>query len=418
MDGSRLRRTGIAPRSAIHRGRSTKRHKQTGCCMTVPVDASRPANRSRVTIDAAALSDGSAIRGIGTYLRSILGALATSRELTLTGLVKPGAALPAGVHPQIVRRWAPSRWAELEADARLPRDIRNSRPDVAWSPAQSPPRHCSVPWVQTLHDLTPLVFDSPEFDRERRHWRLRGRRLRKAAAVICPSHASARQGVQLLGLPPSRVHVVPHGVDARFHPEPGSRPAPDAPYLLVVSAWGPQKGFTEAFDVAATLANRGLEHRLVVAGQADDWSRGRVEMLRARSRRPDRIDIVGWVEDLPQLYRQADCLIVSSRGEGFGLPILEAMACGTPVVSFDNSSLPEVVGDAGVLVQDGNVAELVNAAEHVLTRPALQRQLAASGIRRSASFTWARAAEATARILTSAATSAAPPLVRGEAETP
>src|SRR5947209_14635956 len=90
-----------------------------------------------------------------------------------------------------------------------------------------------------------------------------------------------------------------------------------------------------------------------MTGPNDEWMRGRVDEVLARATRPDRVEVLGFVDDLVDLYRGASALVFTSRAEGFGLPIVEAMACGTPVVAFDNTSIPEVAGDAGVLVPDG-----------------------------------------------------------------
>jgi glycosyltransferase involved in cell wall biosynthesis len=131
----------------------------------------------------------------------------------------------------------------------------------------------------------------------------------------------------------------------------------------------------------------------VRAGGQDPWMARQGVAAVAASPRPDLVDDIGYVEDMATLYRGADAVIVSSRAEGFGLPALEAMACGTPVVAFANTSLPEVLGDAGVLAPDGDVGALVAAARNVLVDRGLHDDLGHRGVERARLFTWQRTVE-------------------------
>jgi glycosyltransferase involved in cell wall biosynthesis len=214
-----------------------------------------------------------------------------------------------------------------------------------------------------------------------------------AAAVICVSESAADQAVRYLDLPADRLHVVPHGVDPIFTPT-GARQVEADPYLLWVSAWGPHKGLDDALAVVAQLAAAGQPHRLVIVGPSDEWMRRQVDLAIVRSPRPDLARVAGYVEDLPAFYRGAAALMVTSRAEGFGLPALEAMACGTPVVAYANTSLPELVGDAGVLVDDGDLAGFAAAVADLLTDDAAQADLRAAGPHRAAAYTWARSVAA------------------------
>jgi glycosyltransferase involved in cell wall biosynthesis len=288
------------------------------------------------------------------------------------------------------------RWRRQAAADVVPRAALELHPDVFWSPAQSPPRNYRGVRVQTLLDLTPLVFDAPELRRDAKRWLSHRESMRAADAVLCPSQSSADQGLRFFDLDPARVHVVTIGIDPIFRPGPPTKV--DEPYVLFVSSWGPHKGFAEAMEVAAALADAGYPHRLVMAGRNDEWMLQQVEKVRGASRRPDRVDVRGYVEDLPGLYRGASALICTSRAEGFGLPAAEAMACGAPTISFDNTSLPEVVGDGGLLVADGDVAALVTALRSVIDDPAVAGQLAAAGPRRATAFSWTAAGEQMERI--------------------
>jgi glycosyltransferase involved in cell wall biosynthesis len=354
-----------------------------------------------VLVDGYALSDGSGSRGIGTYLRRILTGLASRPGFDVQVLADPHTRLPPGNKRVDLRRRAPARFRYLEHDLLLPRAIDARDGDVFHSPAQNPPRRSAMPWVQTLHDLIPLTRPDPLLVRDRRRWERIGPRLRRAAAVVAVSQFSADEGMRHFDLDARRLHVIPHGVDHEvFRPGPSARDD-DAPYLVHVAAWGPHKGFDEALLVTERLAKEGFPHRLVFAGPQDSWM---LEQIRARvdaSGCADRVDVAGYVPDLPSLYRGAAALLMTSRCEGFGLPALEAMACGTPVVAFDNSSLPEVVGDGGVMVPDGNVDAMAAALRPVLEDPDAGRDLSQRGIARAARFRWEDAVEAHAEIFRS-----------------
>ncbi|HZQ87778.1 MAG TPA: glycosyltransferase family 1 protein [Acidimicrobiales bacterium] len=351
----------------------------------------------RVALDTRSLVDGSQHRGIGTYVAAIAAGLEAREDVDL---VRVGGApeLRAG------------RWGEAlgwwRHELRLPGAIATARPDVFHGAGQHPPRRVAVPWVQTLFDVIPLVRDDPAMRPYRARWRRLAPRYRRASAVIAISRAAAADGIARLGLEPSRVHVVPCGVAPSFRP-PMVRPTCDVPYLLCVGAWGPHKGFAEAAAVAAALADAGYPHRLVIAGAADPWSVAQVQAVVAGAARPDRVDVVGFVDDIVPLYQGASALISTSRAEGFGLPAVEAMACATPVVAFDNTAQPEVVGDGGILVPDGDVAAMVTALRPLLDDERVWAEQSERALARAAAFDWGRAVDAHAeiyrRVLASAA---------------
>jgi alpha-1,3-rhamnosyl/mannosyltransferase len=298
--------------------------------------------------------------------------------------------LPEGVRSIPIRRRFSNRLNYYEQSIVLPFDIRRAAPDVFHSPGTDPPRWCGVPWVQTLLDVTPIAFRHPKFRGERRRWRGRAKRMLRASAVIAISRHSADDGIRHLGLEPERVHVVPLGVDPSFFASDMPRIEPDPPYLLYVSEYGPHTGFREAFELIARLHDAGFPHRLKMVGKMGPRAEMLVQALVQQSGRPDRVDLLNWVSaaELRRLYRGASMLVMTSRYEGFGLPVLEAMASGTPVVSFDNSSLPEVVGDAGVLVPDGDVGAMAAAAVDVLGNTAHWAEMSEAGVAHARRFTW------------------------------
>lgn len=339
-----------------------------------------PVTPVRVALDARALTDASAYRGIGTYVRNLLAALADRPDISVTPVV-----------PR--RRVAPPRWATLEHHLRVPRELARVPADVNHSPALDPPRRSRRPWVQTIPDLLPLVSDDPALSVERRRWRRWAPRVRAAAAVVTFSRHSADQVVDRLGVDAARVHVIPLAAGPEFHP---GGPAPSAPYVLCVGEYGPHKGFGHAAALAAALASAPLPHELWVAGRVVDDNRAAVEAAlgAAGPEARARIRVLGWVPELAPLYQGAAALIVTSRHEGFGLPALEAMACGTPVVAFANSATIEVVGTAGALAPDGDVAALAAELFRVLRSESRRADLVDAGLARSAEFSWHRTADA------------------------
>lgn len=355
-----------------------------------------------VLLDGFVLADSSQLRGIGTHLKRILSGLAARPELSIKVLADPTVALPEGVEPIPFHQHVPLRLRDLEHELRLPFEIKRHDCDVFHSPAQHPPRRSSVPWLQTLHDLIPLTRPHPLLARDRRRWIRLAPRLRQAAAIVAVSRFSADEGIRHLGLDSRRVHVIPNGVDtAVFHP--GEANTGDPSYLLHVAAWGPHKGFTEALAVMARLAARGLPHRLVMAGPQDDWMLAQIRRAVASSPCPQRVSIAGYVDDLPSLYRGAAALLMTSRCEGFGLPALEAMACATPVVAFANSSLPEIIGDGGLLVPDGDIDAMATAVQQLVSDERARTELAARSVARAARFRWEDSVDAYADLLRSVA---------------
>jgi glycosyltransferase involved in cell wall biosynthesis len=219
---------------------------------------------------------------------------------------------------------------------------------------------------------------------------------RRARAVVTVSEFSRRELLELGGLRPDRLTVVGGGVDERFAPgdgaeDPQARRAAArlnlrAPYVLTVATDDPRKNLDALVPCAAALARNGLE--LVWAGDSRPQF--------ARTRPLTGLRALGYVDDelLPGLYRGARAFVLPSRYEGFGLTCLEAMACGTPVIAADRAALPEVCGDAGLLVDPDDRAAITEAVLSVCGDPSLARRLSTAGERRVRSFSWERVASA------------------------
>jgi glycosyltransferase involved in cell wall biosynthesis len=211
---------------------------------------------------------------------------------------------------------------------------------------------------------------------------------RRAARVLVGSEFTRRDVVEKYRIPQERIVVTPYGVDPFFGPEGAS--AAGSPYVLFVGALEARK---DPLTAVAALAQLDQELRLVFVGP----DRGQEEDVRKAVGRlglASRVELRGHVpkEELATLYRGAACLVFPSRFEGFGLPALEAMASGTPVVASTAGSLPEVVGDAGVLVEPGEPEALAAGVERALAE---RETLVAAGLARAGLFTWAETARRT-----------------------
>jgi len=300
-----------------------------------------------------------------------------------------GLELPAGVGRQRVRRMHTRPRIDVMQQAALTPLDRMRASTRGWvfhnTDFHAPPL-MRAPWVQTLFDVTPLLLDDPDQAVLRARWKRFGPRYRQASAVVAISRHAAREGTEVLGLDPARVHVAHLGVEPTFVPADRDENGP--PYLLIVSEFTENKGFKEAFAVLDELVEAGFPHRLVVAGPLRDWSRDRLFALRDEARHPDRIDIRGFVPDLVALYQQAAAYLMASRSEGFGLTALEAMACGVPVVAFSNSAVTEVVDGGGQLVADGDVVAMTAAVRGLLEDAGRWAEWRERGMNHATSFTW------------------------------
>ncbi len=235
-----------------------------------------------------------------------------------------------------------------------------------------------LPTAVTVHDLQHL--DHPElFSRAERLFRRRTheRSARNADAVIVPSQFVRRRAIELLGLPPERVHAIPWGVDhARFHP--GDEPR--EPFLLYPARPWPHKNHARLFKAFALLRRERPELRLVLTGGGHE---GRPA--------PAGVDVRGLVpgEELASLYRRTACLVFPSLYEGFGQPPLEAMASGAPVAASNIPAIAETAGDAAALFEPTEPEDIAAIVAGVLDAPA---RFTAAGLERAAAFTWAKTA--------------------------
>lgn len=261
----------------------------------------------------------------------------------------------------------------------------------------------SVPQVTVVHDLLPLRFP-PEYPRQQYYFRfLVPRILGGSRLVIADSEHTRSDILEHYDVPAGKVKVIYPGYDsgAFFCGQPDSSPRTrQDPYVLYVGNLLPHKNLPRLLDAFALLRRR-QECRLIIRGEGRPayarLLRERIESLGLR----DAIAFAGYTgeDGLRQLYADAACLVLPSLGEGFGLPVLEAMACGTPVITASASSLPEVAGDAALMVDPYDCLDLADAMYRTLTDNGLREDLRQRGLRRVAAFTWKRTALEVSRVL-------------------
>jgi alpha-1,3-rhamnosyl/mannosyltransferase len=366
-------------------------------------------------LDGRALQDRSSTRGIGTYLRGLLDGLhQLGADDRVALMLRSGAPLPgdlprwravAGPRVPVLKR----RLQPVADPFLVSRVVRQYRPALYHAVEYAQPiAPAGVPVVVTVHDLIPFLYprDYPWMRRERL---LALRLLRRADALITPSAATARDCERLAGVAAERITVVHHGVDPAYVPaEPHEVAAvrhnlglrDGEPYLLSVGVFDPRKRLGLLLDAAARLCAQHPTLRLVLAGDQGDYTEP-VRAAVAAAGLAGRTVHAGYVpaESMHALYSGAACLVFTSGYEGFGLPVLEAMACACPVAACANSAIPEVAGDAVLLVPEGAEPQMAAAMAHavapLLDDPVERARRGELGRLHAAGFTWERAARAT-----------------------
>jgi len=366
-------------------------------------------------------------RGAGRYTLELARALSRRDDIALTLLARsadatrwsslaPAASVLAAAPGPRPLRLAWEQWA-------MPAVLRRQPLDVHHGPHYTMPERARLPMVVTVHDLT--FFDHPDWH-ERSKVAFFRRAIRKAAAradvLVCVSHATARRLEDLLQ-PRARVVVAPHGIDhAQFHPgllggdaggagEAGhaARPggAGDAellagvgirpPYVAFLGTVEPRKGLDLLVAAFDRVAEAHPEHRLVVAG-GQGWGAGPVESAISAMAHPSRLVRTGYLADpvVPALLRQASVVVYPARAEGFGLPVVEAMACGTPVITTAGSVMDELADGAATTFPAEDVTALAGLIDAALSGSAggTRGESVRKGIEVASRYTWAASAEA------------------------
>ncbi|MEO5923053.1 MAG: glycosyltransferase family 1 protein [Bryobacteraceae bacterium] len=357
----------------------------------------------RFSVDAHAI--GCHLTGNEVYIRNLLKEFARlDQDSEIVAYIsKPRA--PEYIPERFETRWVSENpYKRLAWD--LPKHLNQDRPDLLHVQYTGPLR-TSVPLVVTIHDVSYLEL--PEYFTKFRAVQLRltvKRTVERAAKILTPSEFSKSAIVRHYGIDDDRVVVVPNAVSGRFRPVDRSvarkaveeRLGVKGPFVLTIGDLQPRKnhlGLLKAFE-DVMRANPKLKHQLVFVGK-ETWYSAKLHQAVAASKVADRVHFAGFVDDadLVNFYGACELFVYPSFYEGFGLPILEAMACGRAVACSNSTAMPEVADSAGLLFDPNNTGEIARAMGDILLDPELRARLERLGQQHAASFSWQKSAAKT-----------------------
>jgi alpha-1,3-rhamnosyl/mannosyltransferase len=366
-----------------------------------------------IVIDARAAGDH--FPGIGRYIFSLVAALAARNSgHRLTLLVAGGHAAQRFDLASLARQHQLATVAvgaapfSLAEHVLVPRALRALRADLYHAPFYARPVvGLPCPAVTTLYDAIPLHFPALVSGRARAFYGLMQRlAIRASRCVIAISHSARADLIAAYGAAPERTFVTPLAADRRYGPQPPvvvdavrSRMQIAGRYVLSLSSDKPHKnieGLLLAWALLARARAPGSLPQLVLAGHRASDRQGADALVQTLGLQHSVLSLPNLPEDdLPAIYAGAQAFVFPSLYEGFGLPPLEAMACGTPVICGAGSSLPEVAGDAALMVDMRDIRALAAALGRVLGDDEVREQMRAAGLRRAAQFSWERTARLT-----------------------
>ncbi|RMH01784.1 MAG: glycosyltransferase family 1 protein [Chloroflexi bacterium] len=359
--------------------------------------------------------------GSGQYLRQLvwhLNQMVTDLDITLIYPQTPGQPQPENIPPGVRTHTIPVRAGHIGKvifeQIQFPQACKQVKADIAHVPYWGAPLQSPVPLVVTIHDLTTMLV--PEYRRRlsaRLYNALVTASARGASHVITDSLASKQDIIQQLGLSAEMVTAIYLAVGKEYHPptnslvEMATLKKYDLPdfYVLYLGGYELHKNVTTLL-LAYTYVGQALgeQYPLVLAGRKPhtvspvypDYD-NYIRQLQIE----EYVRWIGFVDevDKPVLYRYADAFVFPSRHEGFGLPVLEAMASGVPVIASDSGSLPEVIGDAGFAVDPDKPREMAGAIISALIQEEFANELRQKGLQQAARFSWQRTAAETLRVL-------------------
>jgi glycosyltransferase involved in cell wall biosynthesis len=372
--------------------------------------------------------------GSGQYLRGLLGAYALEAPEHEVHLIVPRMRAELGslylrVRLRVLtsRLWHGDLGKVLFEQFAFPWACGRCGADVAHVPYWGSPLRTDRPTVVTVHDLIPMLLPAYRGGPlVRLYTRLVASSARRARIVLTDSLASKRDAETHLGVPAERVRSVHLAVGAHFRPEPQAGDAAirvryglPSRYVLYLAGHDARKNVAGLIEAFASVAQADHDVALVVGGalpgpaRGPSWLKGKSPLVDPRPTveklgLESRVLFPGWIaeEDKPALYRGAACAAFASCYEGFGLPVLEALACGAPLVASNASSLPELVGDAGFAVAPDDTRALAGAILSCLVDDALASDLRSRGPVQAARFSWSRTARETLAAYQSAASGA------------
>lgn len=350
--------------------------------------------------------------GIGRYVRELVNALADidpgtyQYRLFVAGANrKPLPSIPGDQFQWKPTSVTPSWLARFWGRARLPFPVERFTGKVDLYHATDfvlPPTQSRTKTVLTVHDLSFLRVPEAASPGLRQYLEaVVPRSVQRANYVLADSEATKQDLISYYKTDPGKIEVLYSGVDSHFQPVTDMATIsrvrqqysiPDHPYVLSVGTVQPRKNYPKLIEAVARLRQTDL---CVVIVGGKGWLEDPIYESIRQFGMQDRVIFTGFVadDDLPAIYSGSLCMALPSLYEGFGLPVLEAMSCGVPIITSNLSSLPEVAGDAGILVSPTNLDEIVNALERVVDDGTLRESMIAKGMQQAQKFSWKAGAQ-------------------------
>jgi len=350
--------------------------------------------------------------GIGRYVRELTSALSqidteTTYKLFVSGAHHNNLPNILGVNfswkpTRLTPRWSARLWHR----ARLPLPVEWFTGNIDVFHATDfalPPTLPTTKTLLTVHDLSFIRVPNTASPSLKTYLdAVVPRSVKKANHILADSQATKDDLIDLYDTPKNKITVLLSGVDKRFEPITdtasieqirGKYGLRDKRYILSVGTVQPRKNYSRVIRAISNLQEKGLDvHYAIVGGKG--WLEDEMYQTIEDTQLQDYVHVLGFVDDddLSALYTSSECLILTSLYEGFGLPILEAMACGTPIITSNISSLPEVAGNAGILVDPLDIDAITNAIYSMLTNSSLRAQHIEAGYQQVKKFTWEQSA--------------------------
>lgn len=355
---------------------------------------------SLVLLDARSMAGRST--GMGRYVSQMLSELPAlaSNDIKFKVISLPGDQVPDGISNHVLGGFLSClRPGKLAQHAIIPWVVDSSKCDLYHYPYFDPPVPLRKRFVATCPDLEPLRMPNLFSRKVVAYYEVFAVRLRHAARVITISENTKKDVVELLGINPNVVRVIYLGVDKRFRPVLEEEELTNIyhlpnRYVLYVGNTMPHKNLQRLVQAMARVCRLCPDVKLVIVGALDRY-RSNVEQIIQNTGMNLYVRFLDFVSenDLPALYSKASAFILPSLYEGFGLPILEAMACGAPVIASNAASIPEIVGDAGIIVDPYNIEEISDGILRLLNNQSEAKNYSNLGIERAQQFTWRHCAE-------------------------
>jgi glycosyltransferase involved in cell wall biosynthesis len=349
--------------------------------------------------------------GVNNYLYNLIKNMIVNGkadEISLIHYEKSDDPIYSKVNDIII----PEKPLKLTSALGIPQAVKNADIDILHVPVhwynQITPFvfNRKIKKVLTVHDLTPILFPEMHTRETNLTWRSSFKFIKnKTNIMICVSESTKTDCVKLLNIPEKRLRVIPLSADEQYKPLKNKKQIHDElkqeynidfPFILFVGTLEKRKNVPTLIKSFYKLKKSKVDHKLVVVG-GKGWKYTKIFDLIEELNLKNEVIFTDYVSDeyLVKLYNAADLFVYPSLYEGFGLPPLEAMACGCPVITSNTSSLPEVVGDAGIMIDPNDINSLTESMLKILTNNQLREEMSKKSLERAKMFSWKKTAKET-----------------------